>query len=72
MKKGSIGDPNIYLGAKLCKTRLPNGVEAWALSPGSYASDAVKNVEMNLIKEYGSIKLDKQASSTSPVVIRLN
>ena len=36
MKEGSIGDPDLYLGAKLRKTRLFNGVEAWATSPAKY------------------------------------
>ena len=30
MKAGSIEDPNVYLGAKLSKVLLENGVEAWA------------------------------------------
>ena len=28
MKKGSIGDPDIYLGSKLCKVQLDNGMFA--------------------------------------------
>ena len=34
LKPGSLGDPAIYLGAKLKNMTLPNGVEAWAMSPG--------------------------------------
>ena len=45
MKPGSIGDPDIYLGAKMRKVRLENGVEAWAMCPAKYIQDAVKNVE---------------------------
>ena len=30
MKRGLIGDPNVYLGSKLQKVTLDNGVEAWA------------------------------------------
>eukprot|EP00804_Cyclotella_cryptica_P012025 CCRYP_004483-RA/>CCRYP_004483-RA protein AED:0.49 eAED:0.49 QI:0/-1/0/1/-1/1/1/0/77 len=33
LKPGSLGDPDIYLGAKLKKMKLSNGVEAWAMSP---------------------------------------
>jgi hypothetical protein len=33
LKPSSVGDPDIYLGAKLKETRLPNGVMAWGLSP---------------------------------------
>ena len=32
MKSGSIGDPNLYPGAKLRKVLLENGVEVWATS----------------------------------------
>ena len=32
MNTGSIVDPNMYLGAKLGKIVLKNGVEAWATS----------------------------------------
>ena len=32
MKSGSIGDPNMYLGAKLRKVTFENGVESWATS----------------------------------------
>ena len=33
MKRGLIGDPDVYLGSTLQKVTLENGVEAWALSP---------------------------------------
>ena len=36
MKSGSIGDSNIYLGAKLRNVVLENGVEAWAISESEY------------------------------------
>jgi hypothetical protein len=45
MKPGSIGDPDIYLGGKLRKVALPNGVEAWGISPSKYVQEAVKNAE---------------------------
>ena len=44
-KKGSMGDPDIYLGAKLRKATLENGVEAWSMSPSKYVHEAVKNVK---------------------------
>ena len=64
MKPGSIGDPDIYLGAKLRKTTLPNGVEAWGLSPSKYVQDAIANVEKWLDKK--GMKLNKRASSPYP------
>jgi hypothetical protein len=48
------GDPDMYLGAKLRKTVMPNGVEAWTLSPSKYVQEAVRNckkfVDANLPK----------------------
>ena len=29
LKPSSVGDPDIYLGAKLHQTKLPNGVWDW-------------------------------------------
>jgi len=48
MKSGSVGDPDNYLGNKLKKTKLPNGVEAWGLSSSKYVQEAVANVERYL------------------------
>ena len=50
MKPGSIGDPSIYLGAKLKKVQLSNGVWAWGQSPSKYVQEAVRNVEAHLKK----------------------
>ena len=36
LKPSSIGDPDIYLGAKLKYTRAENGVWCWTLSPSKY------------------------------------
>jgi transposase len=61
MKKGSIGDPDLYLGAKLRKIILPNRVEAWSLSPSKYVQEAVKNVQEYLAREQEGRKLEKKA-----------
>ena len=53
MKKGSIGDPDIYLGTKLRQVELANGVLAWSMSPAKYVKDAVRNVEKYLMKNGG-------------------
>ena len=45
MKKGSIRDPDIYLGAKLHKFQLDSGVFAWGMIPAKYVQEAVRNVE---------------------------
>jgi hypothetical protein len=43
LKPNSVGNPDIYLGAKLKETRLPNGVMVWGLSPSKYVAQTVKN-----------------------------
>jgi hypothetical protein len=66
MKDGSIGNPDMYLGAKLRKMTLPNGVEAWTMSPAKYVQHAVKNVEEYLQENFGGRKLPPRASSQFP------
>jgi hypothetical protein len=43
LKPSSVGFPDIYLGAKLKETQLPNGLMSWGLSPSKYVVQAVKN-----------------------------
>ena len=43
-----IGDTDIYLGAKLKKMRLENGVWEWSNRPSRYAKESVENVEKYL------------------------
>ena len=45
MKAGSIGDTDIYLGAKVKKMRMNNGVTAWAIIPSKNVNEAVNNCE---------------------------
>ena len=45
MKAGSIGDPDIYLGAKLKPMKMNNGVTPLGISPNKYANEAVNNCE---------------------------
>ena len=45
MKAGSIGDPDIYLGAKVKQMKMNKGVTAWAISPSKYVDEAVNNCE---------------------------
>jgi hypothetical protein len=51
LKPSSVGDPDIYLGAKLKQTRLPNGVWAWGISPSKFVAQAVKNCQTHLTKK---------------------
>ena len=46
MTPGSIGDPDVYLGNKLRRVRLSNGVYAWANSSSKYVQELVRNTEL--------------------------
>ena len=48
LKEESIGLPSQYLGGKLQKVTLENGVDAWAFGSTQYVQAAVKNVEQYL------------------------
>ena len=65
IKKDSIGPPKIYLGAKIGKTELPNGVNAYYFSMSQYVKEAVKNVEDYLAKKGQKLKR-KAASPITP------
>jgi hypothetical protein len=49
MKEGSIQFTTFYLGAKLKKTFLPNGVVAWGMSSSKYVQSDVQNVQYYLV-----------------------
>ena len=66
IKKDSIRDPDIYLGAKMRKVQLDNGVFAWGMSPEKYVQEAVRNVEEHLTKKYGGRKIPKRATAPWP------
>lgn len=51
LKEESIGPPKIYLGGRVRKVQLENGVEAWAFGSSQYVQAAVKNVETFLSQE---------------------
>jgi hypothetical protein len=62
MKECSIQVPTFYLGAKLKKTVLPNGVVEWGMSSSKYVQSAVQNVKEYLTALHGDKKLMKEAS----------
>ena len=45
LKEESIGPPTVYLGDRVQKVVLENGVWAWSFSSSQYVQSAVKNVE---------------------------
>ena len=61
-----MGDPDIYLGSKLCKVHLDNGVFAWGISLAKYVQEAVRNVEEHITKEYGERNPLKRATALWP------
>ena len=64
LKPDWVGDPDIYIGAKLQQTQLLNGVWAWALSPSKYVNQAVRNCETHIKDHYdGQFSLPKWADN---------
>ena len=60
LKPDSIGDPDIYLGAKLKLMQLENNIWCWGISPSKYVKEAVRNCEEHLKThfrgKYGIVK----------------
>jgi hypothetical protein len=65
LKEKSIGPPTIYLGNKVSKVTLENGVDAWAFSSSQYVQSAVKNVEDYLQRDGKSLPKRANAPFTS-------
>jgi hypothetical protein len=65
IKPDSKGDPDMYLGSKIRKFKMPNGVEAWVQSPSKYIQEGCKNVKHHIQKKYKAI-LPKGASAPFP------
>ena len=42
-KNGKIAEPEMYLGARLCKKEI-NGKKCWTISSAEYLNSVVKNV----------------------------
>jgi hypothetical protein len=67
LKPSSVGDPDIYLGAKLKQTQLANGVWAWSLSPSKYIQQAVANCATHLSQNFdGRHRIPKTADNPFP------
>ena len=63
IKPGSVGVPKIYLGNKVSKVTLANGVEAWSFSSSQYIQNVISNIEKYLKTKFK--KLRKR--TTSPI-----
>ena len=67
LKPTSVGDPDIYLGAKMRYTQLANGVWAWSLSPSKYVAQAVANCIVHLTNNFdGQYTLPAKAENPFP------
>jgi hypothetical protein len=70
MKDGSIQEPTFYLGAKLKKMVLTNGVIACGMSSSKYVNAAIQNVREYLATSSGIHTLKKKATAPFPVDYR--
>jgi hypothetical protein len=50
LKPSSVGNPSMYLGAKLKLTQMSNGVWVWGMSPSKNIKEAVSNCKKPKIK----------------------
>jgi hypothetical protein len=67
LKPSAVGDPDIYLGAKLKETQLPNGIYTWGMSPSKYVNQAVKNCQTHLtVKLNDKYKIPTRADNPFP------
>ena len=62
LKEESVGEPNIYLGGKLRKVALENGLYAWVFGSSQYIKSAVANVEKYL-DENGGAPLPRRSNT---------
>ena len=64
LKEESIGPPKLYLGSRIRKVQLENGIECWAASSSQYIQAAIKNVEEYLGKDQNpKMKLPTRAET---------
>ena len=62
LKPDSVGDPNMYLGAKINYHNTPNGMWSCTISPSKYVRESCKNCKDHLSNNFDeSYKLPKQA-----------
>jgi hypothetical protein len=55
LKLESMGHPNIYLGSKVRKAEIANGVECLCNSSHQYVKKAIKNSEAYIRKHQGKM-----------------
>jgi hypothetical protein len=63
IKKGSIGRPKPYRGAKVSNIHLLNQVDAWAMNSSQYIQEAVSNAKDWMKKNQPDNQWRKHASA---------
>ena len=64
LKEESIGPPTVYLGGRVRKVQLENGVWAWSFSSSQYVQSAIKNVEAYIGRpENSHLKIPSKAET---------
>ena len=53
LKTSLVGDQDIYLGTKIRKMTMPNGVWCYRMSRSKYVQDAVRNCETDMKEQRG-------------------
>jgi hypothetical protein len=73
LKLTSVGNPSMYLGAKLKLMQMSNGVWAWGMSPSKYIKEAVSDCKKHLKLNYdGRYVLPTQAANPFVIDMSLN
>ena len=67
LKEEPIGPPTIYLGGRVQKVQLENGVWAWSFSSSQYVQSAIKNVEVYVGRPENS-HLKKPLKAETPLM----
>ena len=64
LKEESIGPPTVYLGGRVRKVQLENGVWAWSFSSSQYVQSPVKNIEADVRRpENSHLKIPLKAEA---------
>jgi hypothetical protein len=59
LKPELVGHPNIYLGSKVSKAKLANGIKCWCNSSSQYVKEAIKNTETYIRETNGRMLQSK-------------
>ena len=71
LKPSHVGNPDIYLGAKLKLTTLDNGVTASGMSPSKYVQQAVANCARHLSEKLDNkYEIPRRADNPFPLDYR--